>query len=722
MKRFSQFNFSRLENTVFLVYSECKSRIWITTFTDNGYEEKILCETYSFDVIKEDQEIMQILCYADQLHLFMDNGDYYLFKMLSDSKCITENFICNTSSWQNIEIVSNNFLSFVKESSLYMYDIESRCESQLSSNNPEGVFDGIPEYVIQEEFSRFNGYWWKSKGLMNDNLLLYIKVDCREVEKHYIPISESMIEQIYYPRAGTKNAKSYINVIDTERNFYIRDLDICGTYPWIEYIVLGGWIKKTNICWFLVFDRCQTRMALLMVFVQNNVSISCAIEEICSPDNWINSPGSLIYFFNQYKWIWPSERSGFLHLYLHEINGISIPLTSGEWCVQEDSFVFVNECFNLIFFMGMRDSHLESHLYCKEISRDAPLHRMTKTGFSHDVILFDYQKNTFLAVDFYSSIESFDVIDVLLIVWKHKDCTPNVYTQYRICPLIQRNIFPGNCLDITSYSCDNTIHLTNTFQEFQELMFSINLDNTDRTKLYGRLFIPRNVPNNYPLLLNIYNGPKIQKITNSSMYFEQNHELILSACRNGYGILSVDGRGSSRRGVKFESPIKRNFGYYELKDQVFVIENLYQFLLQNRPELVFNKNCVSLIGWSYGGFLSIRALIDYPNIFSKAIAGSPVVDWMDYDTAYTERYLGIPLSGSIDSTYKKCSLLDKLHLIKQGRLLVVHGVADSNVFVTHSAHLRKYAYVYTYQGEGHGLRIRENIIHFNSLILKFLQE
>ena len=104
----------------------------------------------------------------------------------------------------------------------------------------------------------------------------------------------------------------------------------------------------------------------------------------------------------------------------------------------------------------------------------------------------------------------------------------------------------------------------------------------------------------------------------------------------GYVVVSIDSRGSSNRGKAFESHIYKRLGQVELKDQLEVLEKL----AGDCPYLDLTR--VAINGWSYGGYLALRGIVDHPDVFKVAIAGAPVTDWKLYDTGYTERYMDLP--------------------------------------------------------------------------------
>ncbi len=148
----------------------------------------------------------------------------------------------------------------------------------------------------------------------------------------------------------------------------------------------------------------------------------------------------------------------------------------------------------------------------------------------------------------------------------------------------------------------------------------------------------------------------------------------------GFIVVAIDGRGTPGRGRDWERAIAGHFGSVPLDDQVEALK----LLGAKHPEMDMDR--VGITGWSFGGYMAALAVLRRPDIFKAAVAGAPVTDWMDYDTCYTERYLGVPSAGRWPEAYKEGSLLTYAdHLTRP--LLLIHGTADDNVYFRHSLNL-----------------------------------
>lgn len=163
-----------------------------------------------------------------------------------------------------------------------------------------------------------------------------------------------------------------------------------------------------------------------------------------------------------------------------------------------------------------------------------------------------------------------------------------------------------------------------------------NFMTPDNCKLYGMIYKPFNYVEGekYPTLLYVYGGPHVQLVTNTYKVNKFSRLNVLSLL--GYCVVVIDSRGSNNRGLAFEAYLKHCMGTVEIADQVHGIEaaaKMYNCIDMKR---------IGIFGWSYGGYMSLMGLAQRPDIFKVAVSGAPVTSWNLYDTAYTERYMGLP--------------------------------------------------------------------------------
>jgi len=191
------------------------------------------------------------------------------------------------------------------------------------------------------------------------------------------------------------------------------------------------------------------------------------------------------------------------------------------------------------------------------------------------------------------------------------------------------------------------------------------------------LLLPANVASDakIPLIVNVYGGPAGQVVLNEWIGTTGLFHQLLA--RRGYAIFSVDNRGTPGRDRKFQTAIRHQFGSIELKDQLSALDQL----LSQYPQL--DRSRVAIWGWSNGGSMTLYALT-HSDVFKTGVSVAPVTDWRNYDSIYTERYMGLPkenAKGYEESSMPKAA--DKLH----GSLLLVHGSSDDNVHFQNSVQM-----------------------------------
>ena len=175
----------------------------------------------------------------------------------------------------------------------------------------------------------------------------------------------------------------------------------------------------------------------------------------------------------------------------------------------------------------------------------------------------------------------------------------------------------------------------------------------------------------YPVLLSVYAGPGYAKVRKGR--YRQLREQWQAD--HGFVVVSIDGRGTPGRGREWERAIRGNLIDIPLEDQVAGL----QAVLAQYPELDGNR--VGVYGWSFGGYFSAMAVMRRPDVFRVGVAGAPVCDWRDYDTHYTERFLGLPAENT--SGYDASSVLTYAPEL-QRPLLIIHGTSDDNVYFAHA--------------------------------------
>ena len=383
------------------------------------------------------------------------------------------------------------------------------------------------------------------------------------------------------------------------------------------------------------------------------------------------------------RFLWASERTGFNHIYLF-YEGDLLALTKGEW--QVDSIESVDESGGTIFFTGTKDGHTEKHLYKMSLEGES-VEKVTSESGIHNVLI-NVKANLF--VDAFNSLSS----------------PPKV---------VLRSL--GNNYEVEVVIHESKDERIDRYQLEPPEIFGLRLQ--DGTELSGAIYYPnsREFKAPYPTVLSVYGGPHVQLVTNSWI---MTASLRAQYLRNkGYLVVVVDSRGSSRRGLKFESPIKNFMGNVEVEDQSFALNYLIE-------KGIADKERLGVYGWSYGGYMSLMCLAKRPDLFKAAVAGAPVTSWDGYDTHYTERYMGMPEENV--AGYTKSSVMSYVSEI-EGKLLLIHGLVDENVHFRHTARLinslneaGKDYDLLVFPEERHMPRRLEDRAYMERRILEFIQD
>jgi len=203
----------------------------------------------------------------------------------------------------------------------------------------------------------------------------------------------------------------------------------------------------------------------------------------------------------------------------------------------------------------------------------------------------------------------------------------------------------------------------------------VQIGSKDRM-FHAAVILPRKLETRkkYPVIVDVYGGPHHIHVVAA-----QNRWLLDQwYADQGFIVVALDGRGTPGRGSAWERAIYQKFGSLPLEDQVAGLKAL------GDKYHIMDLNRVGIDGWSFGGYMSALAVMRRPDVFQAGVAGAPVCDWLDYDTHYTERYLGVPPKA--DAAYKEGSLLTYAADLKRP-LMILHGTADDNVYFRHSLKL-----------------------------------
>ena len=569
---------------------------------------------------------------------------------------------------------NGKFISFVSNGDIHLLEVTSRSSFQLTDGEDD-LTRGVADYIAQEEMGRSTGYWWSPDSCY---------VAFTEVTEKHIPeflithvgsdlVGTNAIESHRYPFAGQDNPRVRVGIaeVDSKECVWVESTED-------EYIARVDWFPDNSLL-LQTESRDQQHLKVRKFSIEDS-TLTTVLEE--NSETWINLH-NMLRPLSSGRFLWASERTGFNHIYLfHE--GDLLALTKGEW--QVDSIESVDESGGTIFFTGTKDGHTEKHLYKMSLEGES-LEKVTSESGIHNVTI-NVKANLF--VDVFNSLSS----------------PPKV---------VLRSL--ENNYDVEVVIHESKDERIDRYQLEPPEIFELRLQ--DGTELSGAIYYPNSgefkAP--YPTVLSVYAGPHVQLVTNSWIMTVSLRAQYLRS--KGYLVVVVDSRGSSRRGLKFESPIKNLMGNVEVEDQSFALNYLIE-------KGIVDKERLGVYGWSYGGYMSLMCLAKRPDLFKAAVAGAPVTSWDGYDTHYTERYMGMPEENI--AGYRKSSVMSYVSEI-EGKLLLVHGLVDENVHFRHTARLisslneaGKDYDLMVFPEERHMPRRLEDRAYMERRILEFIQD
>lgn len=546
--------------------------------------------------------------------------------------------------------------------------------TQITNDSDEDILNG--QAVHQREFGITKGIFISP----DNSKIAFYRMD-QSMVKDYPIIDWSVVpavnKNIKYPMAGTPSHHVTLGVYDLKTNT-TTFLNIEGDPE--QYLTVVTWNPDSKSIFVGVLNRDQNDLKMNQYSAATGSFMKMMFEE--QSDKYVEPQQQLLFFPNSTTdFIWQSQRTGYNHLFHYNVDkGLVAQLTKGDWVVTD--ILGFNEKKKEIFYTSTQESPQERHLY-KVDWTNFKTQRLDQGAGMHAGIL---SKDGNHLYDSYSNAT-----------------TP-------------RSV---NLINTNTLKSKKVISSENPLKNYQRPEIkNVTLKADDGTPLFGKIILPTDfdVNRKYPVIVYLYNGPHAQLVTDSfpasgNLWYE-------FMAQKGYIVFTMDGRGSSNRGLKFEQAIFRNAGETEMKDQLQGVA-----YLKSLPYVDADR--LGIHGWSYGGFMTTSFMLKNPEVFKVGVAGGPVIDWNMYEIMYTERYMDSPQNNP--EGYKQANLLDKVQNLK-GNLLMIHGAQDNVVVWQHSINFLKAAVdhgvqmdYFVYPGHEHNVSGKDRV-HLMQKVTDYFDE
>src|SRR2546423_3882807 len=519
----------------------------------------------------------------------------------------------------------------VSAGDLHVIDVESKTDMALTAGASETLHHGTAEFGAQEEMDRHEGFWWSP----DSQSIACQETDNAGVESRFI--ADALHPEIppaknFYPRAGTANAKVRLGIVARARGETRWIKWYREKYPYLARVV---WKEKTAPLCIVVQNRAQQEELLLAVDPTTGATHELLREKDAAWLNLDHKPMP-VWLKDGRQFLWTTERNGGWQVELYSADGAFIrAVTPTDFLL--DELIDVNEADRSIVVSGGPDSR-ERHLFRFSLDAKGEPQRLTRESGRHGAV-FGEGKDQFL--------HRFDLMN-------------------------------GNAgWEVLRTADGNKIVALPSVAERPSSLPKVELLRTDDERpMDGAIVRPRDFKKapRYPVILDVYAGPGHKQV----LAQPDRYMIDQWMADRGYIVVALDGRGTPGHGREWERVIRGNLIDVPLADQVAGL----QALARHEPAMDLKR--VGVVGWSFGGYFSAMAAMQKPDVFRCAVVGAPVVTWENYDTHYTERYLGLP-SENADG-YRKSSVLTYASSLNRP-LLLIHGLTDDNVYFQHSVQL-----------------------------------
>ena len=564
--------------------------------------------------------------------------------------------------------------AYVDDYQLFVVDAQGK-KYQLSTDGSREIVYG--QSVHRNEFGISKGTFWSPDG----QRLAFYRMD-QSMVADYPQVDifprEATYEPDKYPMAGMTSHQVTVGVFDLQngKTIYLQAGD-----PTDRYFTNIAWSPDATTIYMFELNRDQNDCRLVSYDATTGQRIAELYRE--TSDKYVEPMQPIMFLpWDSTKFIMQSQRDGYNHLYLFNNKGEQLKqLTKGQWVVMD--VLGIDKKQKRIIIASNEANPIQRNIYSVDI----------KTG-----------KRTLLDNGRGSHRGELSESGQYLV---------DRYTE----PDVPRNI------DVVSTQTAKSVRLltaADPWQGYQQPIFeSGTIKAADgKTDLFYRMVKPNDfdATKRYPTVVYVYGGPHAHNVEASWHWYSRTWETYMA--QKGYIVFILDNRGSENRGLEFEQATFRQLGQIEMQDQMKGVE-----YLKSLPYVDANR--MGVHGWSFGGFMTISLMLNYPDVFKVGVAGGPVIDWKWYEVMYGERYMDTPQTNP--DGYEKISLINKAGNLK-GKLQIITGYNDNTVVPQHCLSFLDACIkagtqpdFFAYPGEMHNMRGHASV-HLHERITQYFED
>ena len=618
--------------------------------------------------------------YPDKPLVAVGNHKAYILVDFKAKKTVWQDSISGQTAndWNS----ASRATAYVEDHQLYIADGQGK-KHQLTTDGSREIVYG--QSVHRDEFGITKGTFWSPDG----QRLAFYRMDQSMVTDYPqvdIYPRTAAYEPDKYPMAGTNTHVVTIGVFDlrTQKTVYLQTPAVDYAATALQqpcYFTNLAWSPDSKHIFLQELNRDQNDCRL----VSYDAETGKREYQLCreTSDKYVEPLHPIQFLpWDSNLFILQSQRDGYNHLYLYNIKGEQVKqITKGQWVVLD--VLGFNQKTKSIVFAANKEHPLHRRLYSVNVT-SGQIKALESTDGVHRGVL---------------SPSGNYLID--------RFTTPTT----------------PRCIDIVDVNKQKSVRLLTAddpWADFQQPIFECgSIKAADGvTDLYYRMVKPHDFDpaKKYPTVVYVYGGPHAHNVDASWHWASRSWETYMA--QKGYIVFILDNRGSENRGRDFEQATFRQLGQVEMKDQMKGVD-----YLRTLPYVDMNR--LGVHGWSYGGFMTISLMTNYPDVFKVGVAGGPVIDWKFYEVMYGERYMDTPQQNP--EGYEKCSLIPQAKNLK-GKLQIITGYNDRTVVPQHCLSFLDACIkagtqpdFFAYPGEEHNMRGHASV-HLHERITQYFED